>query len=64
MENKLPKRKPTRLESFDYSETGAYFITICTEHRKNILSVIRPNYNTVGEGSPLPFEFYYIFIFS
>lgn len=54
MENKLPKRKPTRLESFDYSETGAYFITICTEHRKNILSVIRPNYNTVGEGSPLP----------
>ena len=48
MENCLPKRKPTRLKGFDYSKNGAYFITICTEHRKKILSSI------VGEGSPLP----------
>ncbi len=54
MGNKLPVRKPTRLENFDYGENGAYFITICTEHRKNMLSVIKPYYNTVGEGSPLP----------
>ena len=54
MENKLPKRKPTRLENFDYSEKGAYFITICTEHRRNTLSVMKPTYNIVGEGSPLP----------
>jgi hypothetical protein len=42
MENKLPVRKPTRLENFDYGESGAYFITICTEHRRNTLSVISP----------------------
>lgn len=53
MENKLPVRKPTRLENFDYGESGAYFITICTEHRRNTLSVIKPNYNHVGEGFPL-----------
>ncbi len=34
------KRKPTRLKSYDYSSTGAYFITICTKERKPILSQI------------------------
>ena len=48
-ENKFPQRKPTRLQDYDYSEHGAYFITICTQNRKNILSTIN-----VGEGSPLP----------
>lgn len=47
-DNKYPKRKPTRLQGFDYDTTGAYFITICTENRQKILSSI------VGEGSPLP----------
>ena len=37
-EKELPKRKPTRLRNFDYSTTGAYFITICTENRESILS--------------------------
>ena len=42
MENKkeLIKRKPTRLKNFDYNSTGAYFITICTENRREILSRI------------------------
>lgn len=30
----LPKRKPTRLKGYDYSQNGAYFITICTHNRK------------------------------
>ena len=33
----LPKRKPTRLPFYDYSTPGAYFITICTQDRKNLL---------------------------
>ena len=41
----LPKRKPNRLKSYDYSQNGAYFVTICTDKRRNILSRI-----TVGEG--------------
>ena len=38
MENEFPKRKRLRLEYFDYSTPAAYFITICTRNRKNILS--------------------------
>ena len=50
MENEkdLPERKDLRLKGFDYSKTGTYFLTICTQNRKNILSTI------VGEGFPLP----------
>ena len=36
----LPKRKQNRLENFDYSKNGAYFITICVKDRKRILSQI------------------------
>lgn len=31
----LPKRKQNRLTEYDYSAPNAYFITICTENRKN-----------------------------
>ena len=63
MEEKLPQRKPTHLGYFDYATAGAYFITICTEGRREILSSITqltPTGDgkalscTVGEGSPLP----------
>lgn len=33
-------RKPTRLQGFDYNSSGAYFITICTDKRRQILSRI------------------------
>ena len=31
----LPKRKKNRLQGYDYSSSGAYFITICTSERRN-----------------------------
>lgn len=40
MDTEMPKRKSTRLKSFDYSSTGAYFVTICVKDRKPILSEI------------------------
>ena len=36
----LPNRRPMRLKNYDYSTEGYYFITICTENRKEILSKI------------------------
>ncbi len=36
----LRKRKANRLKDYDYSQNGAYFITICTNDRKPILSKI------------------------
>lgn len=40
MENILPKRKNIRIPEYDYSQNGYYFITICTENRRKILSDI------------------------
>ena len=31
----LPNRKHYRLDNYDYSSIGAYFITICTSERRN-----------------------------
>ena len=42
----LPKRSPNRIRGFDYSQNGAYFITICTQNRQRILSKI--------VGTPVP----------
>ena len=36
----LPNRKPNRLSDYDYNQNGAYFVTICTQDRKPILSTI------------------------
>ena len=37
MDNKkeFPKRKRNRLENYDYSSCGAYFITVCTLEKQN-----------------------------
>ena len=35
--SELPKRKRTRLEDYDYSSSGAYFVTICTKDKRRIL---------------------------
>ena len=40
MEKELKNRKPNRWRGFDYNRSGAYFITICTENRRQILSTI------------------------
>ena len=40
MNNDLPKRKHPRLDTFDYSSAGAYFVTICTQDRRCVLSDI------------------------
>ena len=41
-------RKLNRLEYYDYSQNGAYFVTICTQDRKPVLGTI------VGDGFPVP----------
>ena len=51
MENELPKRKHPRLKKFDYSSSGAYYMTICTQNRKCLLSRIKKsNEVLVGRG--------------
>lgn len=38
----LPQRKKIRVGEYDYSQCGAYFVTICTQNRRPILSNIVP----------------------
>ena len=33
-DEELPYRRSVRLQSYDYSHTGAYFVTICTEEKR------------------------------
>ena len=46
--NGQPKRKQIRIKDYDYSAPGAYFVTICTKNRAQILwetvgaDIIRP----------------------
>lgn len=46
----LPKRKVNRLAKYDYSQNGAYFVTICTKNKAYLLSRIV----NVGDGFPVP----------
>ncbi len=46
--DELFKRKPIRMEDYDYSTPGAYFLTVCTANREEIFwkvvgaDIIRP----------------------
>ena len=40
MSDQLPERKKNRLNQYDYSQNGGYFLTICTKDRRCILSTI------------------------
>ena len=44
----FPKRKQNRLNKFDYSSNGAYFITICVKDMKCILSTISVGDDALG----------------
>ena len=44
MNTDLPKRKHPRLDHYDYSSAGGYFITICTQGKRCLLS------HVVGRG--------------
>jgi len=50
----LQTRKPNRLKNYNYSQNGAYFITICTKDRKEILSAIENPMATVGASIARP----------
>ena len=45
MKIELSTRKHPRLKGYDYSRNGAYFVTICTQNRKETLGA-------VGRGDP------------
>ena len=57
--NTLPQRKKIRLEGYDYSSAGCYFVTVCVKNPEDFLwkrvgaNTICPNYEFIEE-LPLP----------
>lgn len=53
----LKKRKKIRLENYDYSQNGAYFVTVCTAGKKALFwknvgaDIIRPRPNEQSAGN-------------
>ena len=47
----LPKRKNIRLQGYDYSQNGYYYITICTNNRQHLFGEI---ISVVGDGLSVP----------
>ena len=46
----LPKRKRLRLQNYDYSQNGCYFITICVKDKRQLLGHYRSKEEFVGAG--------------
>ena len=49
-------RKPNRLTEYDYNQNGAYFVTICTQDRKKILSKLSVGTPVLGCPNPPDLE--------
>ena len=48
----LPRRRPTRLRGYDYTQPGAYFVTTCVQHRKCLFGTIidrKMRLNEIGQ---------------
>lgn len=48
---KLPKRKPYRLQGYDYSQRGAYFLTLCVKDRSPMLWRVGATFGRPPEGA-------------
>ena len=48
MDFPVPMRKPNRLQDYDYSQNGAYFVTVCTLHKRCVFGAVRD-----GGGEPI-----------
>ena len=48
----FPQRRAMRLRDYDYSQSGAYFVTICAQHRKCLFGAItdgKMRLNEIGQ---------------
>ena len=52
----LPYRKQNRISGYDYNQNGAYFVTICTQDRKKILSKLSVGTPVLGCPNPPALE--------
>lgn len=49
----LPQRKSPRLQGYDYSQSGAYFVTICSHQRQHIFGHIKDSVMILSEAGKI-----------
>ena len=52
MTKSFPQRKSPRLQDYDYSQSGAYFVTVYTNRRRHLFGAIEVNiihFNRLGQ---------------
>ena len=54
IQNKEKHRRSIRIKEYDYSKAGMYFITICTQSRRKILSRIDTSISVGADDSVRP----------
>ncbi len=54
----FPQRKKLRLEGYDYSQRGLYFVTICINHRKNLFGSIHNGVLTLNPAGEMSIRWY------
>lgn len=52
----MEQRKHPRLKGYDYSQSGAYFVTFCTKNRRCVLSQISVGRDALGAPNPPALE--------
>lgn len=57
-ESKLPQRRSLRLQEYDYSQPGVYFVTICAQHRQCIFGEITDGKMHLNEISKIVVEWW------
>ncbi len=45
---KMPNRRSIRLQKYDYTHTGAYFVTICTQNQKRLFGDVSDKHMTLN----------------
>ena len=53
-----PRRKLLRLQGYDYSKNGAYFVTICTQNREPIFGTVGADSISARSGSGLFIKYF------
>ncbi len=54
--SEFPQRKSPRLQGYDYSLSGGYFITICTHQRRHLFGAIRENGMNLSDAGKMAAE--------
>ena len=49
-EKAFPTRRPTRLQNYDYSQNGCYFVTVCVAEKEHLLAHYKSKAEIVGAG--------------